>query len=96
MKSDLLLYNQVFCTIIDCSFEVEKDDFQCASLILNAVSPFGKSDDVTSLNESTDFIPNRDADAARLVGHFTRAHLMAVFGLRHSSLKKRRFRVQIL
>lgn len=57
-------------------------------LISNTTSPFGKSDDVTSLNEPTNFIPNRYADAARLVSHFTRAHLMTVFGLRHSSLKK--------
>lgn len=95
-------------TIIDClyysrmnvSFEHSQRMFKWTFNVHHwsiTVSPFSKFDDVTSLDEATHFIPNRYTDAARLVSHFTCAHLMTVFGLRHSSLNERVWeKIQIL
>lgn len=44
------------------------------------ISPFGQSEDVSGLNESSDFIPHWYADAARLISYLTGAYLMAIFG----------------
>ena len=48
-------------------------------------SPLSESDYVTGLDQSPHLIPNRDADAACLVGHLTGPHLMPILRLCHSS-----------
>lgn len=43
--------------------------------------PFGQADDVPGLDEAADLVPDGDGDAARLVGHLARPHLVPVLRL---------------
>lgn len=45
--------------------------------------PSRKADDVPGLDEAAKLIPHRDGDAAALVRHSARAHLVPVLCLRH-------------
>lgn len=44
-------------------------------------APFGQADDVPGLDEAADLVPDGDGDAARLVGHLARPHLVPVLRL---------------
>lgn len=45
--------------------------------------PSREADDVPGLDEAAQLIPHRDGDAAALIRHLARAHLVPVLCLRH-------------
>ncbi len=60
------------------------------------VLPSGQLDDVPGLNEAAELVPHRDGDAAALIRHFARAHLVTIFGFGYSSLwNKQREQLEI-